>query len=136
MGLIRDKRGVNLVYGTVIFIILNLMFFIAMFLVVSRIENEAALYEQAYAKEIALLIDSAEPGTFISLNVDDFNEFIEKKLVSEGQIVLINRNKVNIKLSNGAGYSFIYFSDYDVGYSIRHDKDELYLDLLIKEKTK
>ena len=136
MRLIRDKRGVNLVYGTVIFIILNLMFFIAMFLVVSRIENEAALYEQAYAKEIALLIDSAEPGTFISLNVDDFNEFIEKKLVSEGQIVLINRNKVNIKLSNGAGYSFIYFSDYDVGYSIRHDKDELYLDLLIKEKTK
>lgn len=136
MRLIRDKRGVNLVYGTVIFIILNLMFFIAMFLVVSRIENEAALYEQAYAKEIALLIDSAEPGTFISLNVDDFNEFIEKKLVSEGQIVLININKVNIKLSNGAGYSFIYFSDYDVGYSIRHDKDELYLDLLIKEKTK
>ena len=136
MRLIRDKRGVNLVYGTVIFIILNLMFFIAMFLVVSRIENEAALYEQAYAKEIALLIDSAEHGTFISLNVDDFNEFIEKKLVSEGQIVLINRNKVNIKLSNGAGYSFIYFSDYDVGYSIRHDKDELYLDLLIKEKTK
>ena len=47
--------------------------------VVVRSGSGASLYEQKYAKQIALLIDNSELGTFISLDVGDMNEFIEKR---------------------------------------------------------
>ena len=133
MVLFKDKRGIDSLYSTIIFIILNLMFFVAMFLVVSRVESGASLYEQAYAKQIVLLIDGAKPGTMVSLNVNDFNKFIEKKLISENEIISINANKVNTRLSRGKGYSFEYFSDYAIDSSLRHDKENLYLDIFVKE---
>src|SRR3990167_9089783 len=67
MSLFNNKKGLDLMHSTIIFIVLNLIFFLAMFAFVARTGSNAAIYEQIYAKEIALAIDQARPGTTISI---------------------------------------------------------------------
>ncbi len=128
-----NKRGINLIYGAVIFLILNAIFFGAMFAFVFRATNDASLHEQVLAKEIALLIDGAKPGTLISLNLENVQKFIEKNDISESEVVIVGGDKVNVKLTRGSGYSFMIFSDYKVDRTFVKKGDDLILNLQIME---
>jgi len=129
-----DKRGVDLMNSTIIFIILNVLFFGVLFFFVMQVGTNAGFFEQVYAKKIALVIDNAKPGTIISVNVNDFKGFIHDQAVSRGQIVSIRNNKVIIKLSKGEGYEFSYFNDVGVYPTYDEPGNDLILKLLIQEK--
>ncbi|MEM3121984.1 MAG: hypothetical protein QXH60_00895 [Candidatus Pacearchaeota archaeon] len=75
MSLLKNKKGVDLIHETIIFLILNLMFFLALFVVVYRSGTGISLYEQFYSKELALLIDKSKSGTEITLDVSDIEKF-------------------------------------------------------------
>jgi len=116
-GLILNKRGETLIFETVIFIVLNTLFFVIMLVFVSRASTGAAVYEQVYAKEIALMIDDAKPTMSIYIDMGDAVKLTEKigglNLID---IVRIDESgqRVVVSLTKGGGYSFQYFSGYNV----------------------
>jgi len=114
-----DKKGAELLTVHIVFVVIVLVFIAAMFLFISRAGSQATLYEQAYAKKIALLIDGAKPGTTIELALFDAYQLAEKNNF-EGTIVQIanDARKVTVRLYDGGGYDFYYFNDVSVVWNI------------------
>jgi len=113
----NKKKGFQASSNLIVFLILNALFFLLMFGVVVKFGTNASFYEQINAKKIALIIDGAEPGTTVSLNLGEFRSFVEDGRVDIKQIVSIENNLVTVSLSESKGYSFRYVSDYEVEYS-------------------
>jgi len=113
----KNKRADKIMESTIIFIVLNLIFALLLLFFVYKTSTGAVVYEQFYAKQIALMIDNAKPNTQISL---DFKKGIEvaeeNKITSKEGMVRIMDNKVFVKLSGKDGYSMDYFSNYNVSY--------------------
>ena len=112
-NLLLDKTG-KMLFPTVIFIVLNIMFFGILLVFVFRTSGGEVVYEQAYAKQIALLIDEAKPVMEIKLNMEDAMKLAEKNNIDFGDMVKIENNVVTVKLSEGGGYSYSFFNDVNV----------------------
>jgi len=109
----KNKRGTILVEN-VIFIILNVLFLTILILFLYRQGNGAVVLEQSYAKNIALLIDSAKPVTEMKLNMKDAFNIAEKNGINREDIVKINDNIVTVKLSDKGEYEYSFFNNVDV----------------------
>ncbi len=98
-----------LILGEIIFFSLNAVFFIIMLIFVVSNANGKPIYEQAYAKQIALMIDEAKPGMTFSLNMRDVVEKYDREL---SEIIKIDNNekKVVVKLGSRGGYSYRFFT--------------------------
>ena len=105
------KKG--MVTENIIFISLNLAFFVMLMIFISTSSSGRAIYEQKYSKEIALLIDQTKPGSIIYINMED--ALAKSKIAKEG-IVNINETsgKVFVRLAQTGGYSFNYFNSVSV----------------------
>lgn len=109
----KNKRGEILVEN-VIFIALNLIFLTILILFLFSRMGSAAVLEEKYAKQIALIIDSSKPVMEIHLNMEDAIKKAEKEKWNE-KIVKITNNIVTVKLrEEGNGYSYSFFNDVDV----------------------
>jgi hypothetical protein len=108
--MIKDKRG-DLLTPEIMFIIANLIFFLAIFSFIDTSSKGALAYEQAYAKQIALAIDSGKPFTQISIDFERGLEVTKEK--TEG-VISFNNNEVIVNLKGEGGYGYRYFSDYEV----------------------
>lgn len=107
-----NKRG-EILTENIIFIILNLIFFtILIFFIISR-TGSAALLEEEYAKQIALMIDAAKPGMIFHLNAEELIDKAEKEGFSR-DIISVGKNIVTVKLRSKGGYSYSFFNDVDV----------------------
>ncbi|MEK6820659.1 MAG: hypothetical protein AABX71_03025 [Nanoarchaeota archaeon] len=120
-----NKRGKILV-SNIIFIVLTVLFFALLFIFVAWKSSGAAVYEEAYAKQIALLIDEAKPGTEISLDVSKLSEQARKNKFN-GEIIDIDSEsrKVSVILKEGGGYSFRHFSDNTVVWGYNPETETL-----------
>lgn len=108
--MLKDKRGLeSLVAEYVMFFIISIIFFSFFLFILNKVGNGAGIYEQAYAKKIALMIDGAKPGMAIEINVEDLFKFSEKPNIFIGKKDGINIVKVG--LGSGEGYSYSYFSE-------------------------
>lgn len=96
-----------------VFIILNLIFLTLLILFLLRQGEGAVVLEQAYAKEVALLIDSAKPGTTMLLNIEKGKKLAEKNNVAVEDMIKIDGNNVIVKLSEKGGYSYSFFNNVD-----------------------
>lgn len=131
------KRGSTLLLSTIIFLVLNLLIFTTVFLFVRNIGNGSLVYEQGYAKTIALAIDKARPGMEINLSFSKGVEIAEKNKISEeGMKNLVRvdnqKNKVLVSLSSRSMYSMEFFTDYYIETEIKKDR----LILRVKENEK
>lgn len=110
------KKRAGILVGNIVFIILNLIFLTMLVLFIARQGGGAILLEQSYAKQIALIIDSAKPGMQIYLNMEDALEIARKKLGEEhlNEIIKIKDNIVTVKLSDKSGYSYSFFNDIEI----------------------
>ena len=106
-----DKKGTVLAEN-IIFIVLNLLFLSILFLFLFSKIGDADLLEEKYAKQIALIIDSAKPGMNISLNMDDAVKKANDENWKE-KIVVIQDNIVTVKLREKGGYSYSFFNNVD-----------------------
>ena len=107
----RNKRG-NLLTENIIFIILTLIFFsILIFFIFSR-TGGSALVEEELAKQIALAIDSSNPGTILKINVEKALGKAKKENY-QGSIISVNGNVVTVKLREKSGYSYTFFNNVD-----------------------
>ena len=105
------KKG-NILTENVIFIVLNLVFITILLLFLFSKAGAGPVMEEKYAKQIALLIDGAEPVMEITL---DMEKAVEKAIDNSyplGEIVKIDGNLVTVKLSaDSQGYSYSFFND-------------------------
>lgn len=125
-----SKKG-NILTENLIFIMLNLIFLIILILFLfSKIESTAVL-EEKYAKQIALIIDSAEPGMTIEVNMEE-----AYKNMAEGmdfkKIIKIEENRVYVKLSDRGGYSYSFFNNNEV--NINGDENKLIYIIAVDNK--
>ena len=111
--MVKRKRGTFLAEN-IIFIVLNLAFLIILMLFLFKQGSGAILLEQSYAKQIALLIDSAPAGTEIQINMQEGFELADKNKVNRADVVNIYGNIVKVKLSEKGGYEYSFFNDVDV----------------------
>lgn len=102
--------------SVVIFLILNIVFFVAMLLFIAWAGTGVTVKEQIYAKQIALLIDQAKPGTTMTMDISELYKIAEKNKYN-GRIFDINyeENKITVKLIEGKGYSYYYFTHLESG---------------------
>jgi len=128
-----SKKADTVVLETTIFIVLNIVFFVVLLIFAYSSGKGAYVYEQTYAKQIALLIDNSKPDMTISLDMEKGIELARENKKQEDKIVIIDKeeNKITVSLSGKGGYSFQYFSD----YSIESQFSENYLVLKIGEKN-
>ncbi len=125
--ILKDKKAESLIFPIVIFIILNLIFFSILLVFVHTSSTGALVHEQAYAKQIGLVIDSAKPNSDITINFKEGIEVAKKNNQPKENLVIFRDNQVIVKLSSSRGYSFAYFSDYDV--SSKFDGDNLVISI-------
>jgi hypothetical protein len=122
----KNKRA-KIVMETVMFLILNLVFFTVMLVFAYSSGDREFVYEQTLAKEIALIIDNAKPGMIVSLDITKYTEIAGKNKQAIERIVKINKeeNSVEVNLKQKGGYSYQYFSDYNI--SIKPEKEVLFI---------
>jgi hypothetical protein len=117
-----NKKG-NILTENIIFIILNLVFLSILVVFLFSKMGSAAILEEKYAKQIALILDSAEPGMTIHLNMKDAIKIAKKENRDLNNIISIQDNVVNVQLREKGGYSYSFFNDidYDIDFSVYPD---------------
>lgn len=109
------------------------------FLYVSQSGSGAQRLEDIYAKEIALLVDSSKPGSEIYLDVTEATKMAARDKLPVESLFSFEDNNVNVRLRNGFGVSYPYFSNVDLEGSIElasgKENAEDILHLVVKEKS-
>lgn len=111
---ITKNRKANILTENIIFIVLNLVFLSILIIFLFSKTGSAAVLEEKYVKQIALAIDSAEPGMTIHLNMEDAIKAAEKENIKSKDIVSIRENIVTVKLREKGGYSYSFFNNISV----------------------
>ena len=101
-----NNKKANLLHEDVVFIILNLVFFAIMILFLAGKNIDA----QNTAKQIALFIDSAKPGTTISMDVENLIKLANDKGVNDIDIFKIEGNQVIVKLKKESQEKYSFFN--------------------------
>jgi hypothetical protein len=108
----KNKKGITILVENVIYVVLVLLFFTILFLFVSNQAAGTSELEEAYAKQIALILDASEKENVIILNIEDLiSEIID---VNDNDLIRIDGNKVCVKLENSGGYCYGYFNDLNI----------------------
>jgi hypothetical protein len=107
----KNKKATNFITGTVMFIIINILFFSIIFLYVSNIGSKTNSLEQIYSKKIALVIDNLERNTEINISILEITSEAEKNKFY-GEILSFDCDKgiVTVYASPGGGYSYYFFT--------------------------
>lgn len=129
-----DKKADNSLMENVVYIIVIAAFFAVMFLFIARAGSQATVVEQIYAKQIALSIDKAKPGTIIELDISKLYEAARKNKISEKEMLKIDsdNNKVQVRLVGGKGYEFMFFNNAKVEWNLKNTEEgeeKLYLEV-------
>ncbi len=115
--MLKAKRG--MIYENIIFIMLNLAFFIILLTFIFLHGNGRPVYEQVYAKQVAFMIDEAKPGTTILIDMGEILEKYEKEKVDNLIKIDKQENKVLTSFGEGGKRSFRYFSENNVDLEYR-----------------
>jgi len=112
-SLFKNKKGDELDYD-VVFIIVTVIWLVILFLWVGNFGKGAMVLEKSYAKNIALLIDTAQPNMLLKLKMESAFALAEKNKVNFNEMVTISDNFVAVKLSQAEGYNYSFFNDVNV----------------------
>ena len=118
----KNRKG-TILMENLIFIILNLVFLSILVLFLFLKMGSAAVLEERYAKQIALVIDSAKPGMTIYLNMENAIGKAEKENWPISEIVTIENNVVTVKLREKGGYSYSFFNGVKVNPPITKNNE-------------
>ena len=118
----NNKAESNLT-SNLIFLILLALFIGVMGLFLYAQNSGAAVWEDYYAKEIVKLINMAEPGDEIVLDIQKGTEIAGSENVGSFSEIIEFKSQINtvcVKLSPGGQTCYEYFNDVDVvNYEIK-----------------
>ncbi len=111
-----NKRAEGILYDNIIYAFLFILFFMLMFYFITGYQDGATFWEDFYAKEISLMINRAEPGMEIAVDVSNLAVIAIKNGKSYREIISIDNvnNRVSVSVRNGAGTSYGFFKDFDI----------------------
>lgn len=118
------NKKADILHEHVIFIVLNVVFFAIMLVFIYLQSSSVHLMEEETAKQIALLIDVAKPGTDIEINLNDFFEKAEKNGINRLNSIEIDKDKnlVIVRGNKDSFYEYGYFNEeVDFAYSPKGD---------------
>lgn len=130
--MIRGKRGTNILTENIIFLVLNLVFLIILGVFLFSKMGNVAVLEEKYSKQIAMIINSAEPQMEIVLNMKTAFDEAENGW-KRNNTVMINGNVVSVKLREKGGSSYSFFTDADVRAYINGQNSDEYV-ITVNEK--
>jgi len=109
----KKKGSSNVLGPVVIFVILNLMFFSMLLYFVIKQSTGAVVYEELYAKKIALLVDNARCNTDIVMNVSELSGVLEKNNYELANVFGFNsaKSEVVVRVASKGGYAYRHFSN-------------------------
>ncbi len=118
----RAETG-ELIKDTAVYLILLVLFFAGMVFFVFSQKDGAAAWSDIYAKEIVKVINLAEPGDEIELDVQKITGIAIQNEVNVDKIFYFDNEKkeVCVRLTTGRRSCYGYFND----VKITHDKLEL-----------
>jgi len=111
--MLKKNKRANILTENVVFIILNVVFLTILVVFLFVKVSDGAVFEEKYSKQIALMIDSAQPGMQISLEVKDAVDHAESGWLRNNfhEAFVVEDNLVKVKLSSKGGYSYSFFND-------------------------
>ncbi len=127
---LNKKADVALI-NVIMFLVLNLIFVLALFVFIDYVGSRALIYEQSYAKQIALIIDNAKPDMVVSLDVSDGLEVAKKTENDFSNAFELKQGRIYVDLGKGGGYSYEYFTNYKIDLNLQGD--ELLISIQEKE---
>jgi hypothetical protein len=102
----------------VIFLVLVIAFMAVFFIFAKDSLTGSLIQEEVYAKKIALMINSAQPGTDLLIDITSLKKIAIKNGVSEdlqNRTITLNNNAVLVSTrSGGKAYVYSYYSDYNI----------------------
>lgn len=116
------KRG-EILIENLIFIILNVVFLTILALFLLKQGSGTVLLESAYAKEIALIVDSAKPDMVVKINLENALDVAEKNGIPFAEVVSFEGNYVKVKLNEDGGYLYHFFNDITVNPHTTRDSE-------------
>lgn len=113
-----NKRGDSetILTGNVIYIILFIIFFLIVFTYIVAFQDGAATWQDFYAKEIALTIDSLYAGSTVSIDISKARAIaLEHKVPPEKIITIDNVNRlVEVRLTPDSVSRFPFFTEVEI----------------------
>jgi len=112
----KKAVGIDFLGWNFIYIVLEIIFFILILYWVVGFQDSAALWEDFYVKEITRLINTAEPGQEVFLDVSPATRIAFSNGVGKSDLFNFNNvnNFVTVKLTPNRGSSFSFFNDVDI----------------------
>ena len=110
----EDKRGSNILTENIMFIVLNIVFLTILVVFLISKMGSAAVLEEKYAKQIAMIIDSAKPEMEIYLDMEKGIKEARENGINDLEIVTIQENIITVKLREKGGFSYSFFNNVDV----------------------
>jgi hypothetical protein len=126
----KNKKAVIMTLETIIFLVLNLIFLVMMLMFAYQQGNRYFVYEESYAKQIALLIDNAKPDMAIMMNIEELVKIAKKENKPLNEMFSIDENNNMVKVKLDRGYGYRYFSNYKVDLKF----DEKWLTINVAKK--
>lgn len=120
------KRKGEMLIENVVFIILNILFISILIVFLMNQSSGQINMEKNYAKEIALIVDSASPGMVITLNMKDALKVVEEKNYPFENILDFSNHEVTVKLGESSSYGYHYFNDVKVNSYPEQDESDKY----------
>jgi uncharacterized protein YigE (DUF2233 family) len=127
------KRAEAGLLETIVFLILNIAFFGVMMIFAYNSGSQSFIYEQAYAKQLALLVDNAKPDMVVMVNIDELIPITLKKNKDINKVFSVDEktNEIRVNLNQKGGYGYKYFSDNSVKLEVK----ENYLFVTVGKKS-
>jgi hypothetical protein len=110
------ERG-NILTENVVFILITLTFLSILLVFILIKSSPVSLLEERTAKQIGLIINAAEPGMKISL---DLKEVLDKSKIDNPVRIDNEENLVLVKLSEDSGYEYSYFNEVGVLWGLNN----------------
>lgn len=110
----------DLLSGTLLYVILVVLFAIGLFAVIESQRNSAGLWEELYAKELALLLNRAQPGDMYVLDIQKASEIAVKNGIRDTRYIIHfdgTTREIVVQLHQGGETRFSYFNDVVVANS-------------------
>ncbi len=112
-----NKKAMDLVMQNALYVILVIIFVAGMFFFIQGQQNGASIWEKYYAKEISRVINLAQPGDSITLDIQKATEIAqENELQTFSEIFQFDNinNEICVKLSLGRKSCYYYFNNVDI----------------------
>jgi hypothetical protein len=130
----------DLLQDNMIYLILGLLFFVVMLGFISNQMNGASKFEDSYAKEIAKVINLAQPGDEITLDVQKATEIAGKNNMEISKKIFTfdnANNRICVKLSASRRKCYSYFNNVDIlDYDLKLGAPINLLTLKVSKKIK